>query len=127
MCNWSDVVRTAFESSVKVLVKDGVSFDTLIVRDIMRGVAKIAPLFPPPDISYGDVFSELWHLYRKGGFGKRYIVATKNVLDAQGKLETTVQYLPAKVWLSEPSRRDMKQHDDNVKRAARRNASKAPF
>ena len=113
MCNWSNEVRTAFEDSLKLLFKDEVRFDALILRDMMRGKSS-------EPILYGDVFSELWHFYRKGGFSKRYIIATKNVLDAQGKLETTVQYLPAKWWLTEASREDMQRADANVKRAARR-------
>ena len=113
MCNWSPEERIAYEDSLKLLFKDEVRFDALILRDMMRGKSS-------EPILYGDVFSELWHFYRKGGFSKRYIIATKNVLDAQGKLETTVQYLPAKVWLTQPSREDMRREDEKVKRAARR-------
>jgi len=120
MCNWSPVVRSAFKDSLKLLFKDAVRFDALILRDMMRGKC-IEPIL------YGDVFSELWHLYRKGDFTKKYIIATKNVLNAEGKLDTTVQYLPAKVRLTQPAREDMRREDANVKRAARRNASKAPF
>jgi hypothetical protein len=87
MCMWETTTRSKFEELVATLTEQHIPFDALAVRNQLR--AKVGRSV---DISYGDVFSELWHYYRKGQFTQPYIVHTKVV---SGGLERTVEYVPA--------------------------------
>lgn len=84
---WESTTRSKFEELVATLTEQNVTFDTLAVRNQLRAKAGLGV-----DISYGDVFSELWHYYRKGKFAQPYIIHTKLV---SAGLETTVEYVPA--------------------------------
>lgn len=63
------------------------AFDALAVRDELRRRV------PDEDVRYGDVFSEIWHAFRKGGL-RDYVVRTKLVM-VDSRAETTVEYVPA--------------------------------
>jgi hypothetical protein len=56
------------------LTKAGATFDTLAVRNKLRAVVG-----PDVSVNYGDVHPELFHYYRKGGFGPLYLTRLKKV------------------------------------------------
>lgn len=86
MCDWSDRQRDVFERVVRAL--DGQAFDAHLVRDRMREETT-------DSILYGDVFSELWHAYRKrrGPFAsmRQYVIRT--TVCAAGTV--VAEYVPA--------------------------------
>jgi len=91
MCMWTQGTRTTFETVITKMVLTGKPFDTLAVRDQMRTAVGLGT-----DINYNDVFSELWHYYRKGKFVQPYLVRTKTVVidTANGDTTVTVEYVP---------------------------------
>lgn len=91
MCLWSNTVQQVFEESIAELVKDEQPFDVLTLRNIMRRRV------PNENILYNEVFSELWHYYRKGNFKVPYFIRLKEVAPLDGAPEpvVTVEYVPA--------------------------------
>lgn len=87
MCMWETTTRSKFEDLVADLTEQHIPFDALAVRNQLRAKVGLGV-----DVSYGDVFNELWHYYRKGKFAQPYIIRTKLV---SAGLEHTVEYVPA--------------------------------
>lgn len=90
MCLWNDKTREKFVQLATQLSADGTVFGALEFRNQLRTL--VGPAEP---INYGDVFSELWHYWRKGKFAQPYIIRTKTV-PTPGDLpdEVTVEYWP---------------------------------
>lgn len=89
MCVWVQTTRSKFQDVVARLSEAGRSFSPMTVRDELRKAVG-----GTVDVRYGDVFSELWHYYRKGHFAQQYLIRTLTVL-ANGKPEISVEYVPA--------------------------------
>jgi hypothetical protein len=83
----TDNVSAALDTLLATWTKKGRIFDTLAVRDELRRT------LPDANITYTDIFPEIWHRFRKGTFVQAYLIRTKQVEAANG-METTVEYLP---------------------------------
>jgi hypothetical protein len=89
---WSKLTRECFEALVTKCTSDARVFDALTIRDQLR-----QQLGTVANLTYNDVFSELWHYYRKDKFSQLYVVRTKLVVydPENGDTTTTVEYVPA--------------------------------
>jgi hypothetical protein len=99
MCTWAQSIRTEFEGVVTKLTQAGLAFDTLAARNALRAAVVQQGAFEASAelaITYNDVFSELWHYYRKGKFAQPYLIRTKTVVidTANGDTTVTVEYVP---------------------------------
>ncbi|GEM_PF-3843896 len=93
MCMLAKKTVAALPHLVEEWVAARSVFDALAVRNELRRRV------PDEDIRYGDVFDEVWHLFRKGKFAG-YIMRTKLVKTATGE-DTTVEYVPTELFLIE--------------------------
>ena len=65
MC--AENVKQAIYRTIAMMCNKYYDFDTLRVRDLVR--AEMGPSVP---VLYGDVFSEIWHHFRKNGLKAYY-------------------------------------------------------
>jgi hypothetical protein len=74
---------------LKSWTKAGKVFDTLAVRDALRERCA-----PKANVTYREVFPEVWHRFHEGRFLQPYLVRTKVVDLPDHKADTTVEYVP---------------------------------